>query len=438
MDAPVTSGQILLGKYRVERILGQGGMGMVVAVRHVELEQLRAMKFLLSGALGHAESHERFLREARAAARLSSEHVAKVLDFGRTEDGAQYMLMEYLEGCDLKVLVSRKGPLPIEIAVTYVLHVCEAMIEAHAAGIVHRDLKPANLFLVRRQDGSHYVKVLDFGISKQLDLRGIDLTKEDSPLGTPLYMSPEQMRQPKNVDERADIWALGVILYELLAGMSPFRGESIFEVTSRVLQDEPTPLHKVRKDVPLELEAVITKCLRKCRDERFQSVVELKEALAPFARAGKLSQLSVPPVVNQMDRPSGEADREDDTTSSLGQTGKPLVPQRKRSVLQMALAAWLVLMMGVGFVALRVRAKPMSMQPAASNLPMSSAWITIPTFPKRTTLVPLPPPEMTNRTDVPPAPSTVRTEKPQPPKSITPVIPKKTKTTTTDDPARQR
>ena len=253
MNKPVAIGEVLLGKYRVERVLGQGGMGLVVAVRHVDLGQLQAMKFLVPAAIGHEEAVERFLREAKAAARLSSEHVAKVQDVGRTENGALYMLMEYLEGYDLKALLSRQGPFSVEDAVMYMLHVCDAIGEAHAAGIVHRDLKPANLFVVRRRNGSACVKVLDFGISKQMDPQGVDLTDTNAALGSPLYMSPEQMGQSKTVDARTDIWALGVILYELLAGTSPFRGASIFEVTSRVLLEEPTPLRELSKDVPQDL-----------------------------------------------------------------------------------------------------------------------------------------------------------------------------------------
>lgn len=347
MNEPVAIGEILLGKYRVERILGQGGMGLVVAVRHVDLGQLWAMKFLLPAAIGHEESLERFLREAKAAARLKSDHVAKVQDVGRMANGAPYMLMEYLEGCDLKALVSQEGPLPIEDAVTYMLQVCEAIAEAHAAGIVHRDLKPANLFLVRRRDGSPCVKVLDFGISKQLDHAGVDLTNTNAALGSPLYMSPEQMNQSKTVDLRTDIWALGVILYELMAGTSPFRGASIYEVTSRVLQEEPTPLHELRRDVPADLEAVIAKCMRKRREERFQSVEALQEALARFAPAGMPFRAPMPsltnqPVVVMSALTGGEA-----TTITFGGTGKPLLPKKPRPMLWAVLGAGLVLVIGV-------------------------------------------------------------------------------------------
>lgn len=417
-------GQVLLGKYRVERILGQGGMGMVVAVRHVELGQLWAMKFLLPAAFGHDESHERFSREAKAAAGLKSEHIARVQDFGRTEDGAQYMLMEYLEGCDLKALMAHVGRLPIEHAVSYVLQVCEAMAEAHTAGIVHRDLKPANLFLVRRHDGRPCVKVLDFGISKQMDVQGVVLTNTKTILGSPLYMSPEQMQRPKEVDQRADIWALGVILYEFLTGTSPFRGSSIFEVTARVLREEPTPLHELREDIPPELETVIIKCLRKCRDERFQSVGELREALAPYSQPREIAQLSVPPVEYLADVPRGESDGTDNTTTTFGQTGRPIVAQSSRLALRMVIGAGLVLVIGGGFVSQCVRDEPSGAKAAASSVPVPLSSITMPSEAEPPKSTPIAPPDMTRKDDVAPAPSSTGPEKPKPRKSIPHVKPK--------------
>lgn len=282
MASPVAPGDVLLGKYRVERVLGQGGMGVVVAARHVELGQLYAIKFLLPAMLSRSESLERFVREARAAARLESEHVAKVHDVGRMENGAPYMVMEYLDGSDLKAVVSRRGPLPVEEAATYVLQMCDAIAEAHEAGIIHRDLKPANLFLVRRRNGSPCIKVIDFGISKHTGADEVELTHTNAMFGSPLYMSPEQMARTKTVDLRTDIWAIGVILYELLAGVSPFKASTMTEVVSRVLQEEPAPLRETRPDVPPGVEEVIGRCLRKRREERFLTVEELAEALLPF------------------------------------------------------------------------------------------------------------------------------------------------------------
>ena len=207
-QSPVAVGDVLLGKYRVERVLGQGGMGVVVAARHLELGELFAIKFLLPAALVHPQAVERFVREARASARLKGEHVAKVQDVGRTPDGLPYMILEYLAGKDLKDTVQERGPLPVQEAATYVLQACEAVAEAHGLNIVHRDIKPANLFLTRRPNGSPCVKVLDFGISKQLDPERPEqhgLTKTGMLLGSPYYMSPEQMMRTKEADPRSDI-----------------------------------------------------------------------------------------------------------------------------------------------------------------------------------------------------------------------------------------
>jgi serine/threonine-protein kinase len=285
-ELPVRLGETVAEKYRVERVLGVGGMGMVLAVTHVDLEEIRAIKVMLGGRDSHAVA--RFLREARAAVRLKSEHVARIHDVGRLENGAPYIVMEHLEGCDLRELVKQRGPLPIETAVLFVLQACDAIAEAHAAGIVHRDLKPANLFLTARQNGAPHVKVLDFGISKlpPSSPGAAELTGTADIMGSPIYMSPEQMRSLRDVDARADIWALGVILYELLTGRRPFEGETIPEVFAMVLERSPTPPSAWRPDLPPELEAIILRCLAKDRDRRTPTVAELVEELTPFAPSG--------------------------------------------------------------------------------------------------------------------------------------------------------
>ncbi|WP_437282015.1 protein kinase [Sorangium sp. So ce375] len=275
MEAPVRPGDFLLGRYRVEQVIGQGGMGVVAAVRHLELGELFAIKFLLPQALTNAEAVERFLREARAAARLKGEHVAKVYDVGRLETGAPYMVLEYLDGADLKAVVRSAGPLRWEDAVLYLLQAADAIAEAHALGIVHRDIKPANLFLIRRPNGAPCVKVLDFGISKQIAPDNVDLTRTGTMLGSPLYMSPEQMMRRKDVDLRSDIWALGVVLYELVTGRVPFPAETLTEVVGRVLQEEPPLPSQLRPGLPLELDRIVERCLQKRPELRFQHVEEL-------------------------------------------------------------------------------------------------------------------------------------------------------------------
>ncbi len=279
----VAPGDILAEKYRVLNVLGAGGMGVVVAAEHIELQEKVAIKFLLDEASENSELSERFLREARAAVRIRSEHVVRVIDVGKLPSGAPYMVMEYLEGEDLSETVER-GPLPIADAVDYVIQACEAMSVAHGEGIVHRDLKPANLFLSKRPDGSPIVKVLDFGISKLTTTQeSLSLTHTQATMGSPLYMSPEQMRSSKNVSRSADIWSLGVILYELLAGDVPFSGQTYPEVLVKVMGDEPRPLRALRGEVPLGLELLVQQCLSKAPESRPQSAAALAVALSAFA-----------------------------------------------------------------------------------------------------------------------------------------------------------
>lgn len=278
-------GEVIAGKYRVERVLGVGGMGIVVAARHLELDELRAIKLLHPAELGNAQSVARFGREARAIARLRSEHVARIHDAGRLENGIPYIVLEHLEGSDLHKLGKQRGRFSVGDAVLYVLQACDAVAEAHAAGTVHRDLKPANLFLTQRRDGSPCIKVLDFGISKHLGKGRFQSswTRTEDILGSPLYMSPEQMRSTRDVDTRTDIWALGAILYRLLAGESPFAATSVADVYANILEREPRALTSVRSDIPHGLAQAIQRCLHKDREQRMQSAIELMAALAPYA-----------------------------------------------------------------------------------------------------------------------------------------------------------
>lgn len=279
MQMPLRPGDVLAGKYRVERAIGQGGMGIVVAARHLDLDELFAVKLLSPSALSNASAVERFLREARALVRLKGEHTAKVIDVGRLESGAPYMVMELLEGTDFKRLLKTRGPLPADEAAAYLLDACEAIAEAHALGIVHRDIKPANLFLAERAVGGPCVKVLDFGISKQLAREEIDITSTGTVLGSPAYMSPEQMLRTRAADQRSDIWALGAVLYELVTGALPFDGDVVTEVVARVLNEEPELPSRVRPDLPAWVDEVVVRCLKKKPDERFQTVAELGEIL---------------------------------------------------------------------------------------------------------------------------------------------------------------
>jgi serine/threonine-protein kinase len=286
---PIAAGDVLLRKYRVERLIGEGGTGIVVAATHLQLEQRVALKFLRR-ALDSDELRTRFEREARAIGRIESDHVVLVLDAGALDDGAPYMVMEYLDGRDLARVLKEDGPLPVEQAVDCMLQVCEALRKAHAAGIVHRDLKPANLFLTRRvdDDGVH-VKVVDFGISKILDRRLTDdgkpheVTSAFDVLGSPRYMAPEQIRSSRDVDGRADLWSVGAVLFQLVTGRHAFDAEGNVHATVAVLSGEPQRLCALAPHAPRELEAVVARCLEKDVTRRFQSAIELADALRPFA-----------------------------------------------------------------------------------------------------------------------------------------------------------
>jgi eukaryotic-like serine/threonine-protein kinase len=281
--ARIKVGQEIAGKYRVEHVLGVGGMGIVVAARHLELDELRAIKLLHPAELGNAQAVARFACEARAASGLHSEHIARVFDAGRLEDGVPYFVLEHLEGCDLLKLSKSRGPLPLVEAALYIVQACDAVAEAHAAGVIHRDLKPANLFLTHRTDGSPCVKVLDFGIAKRIGGRcSSGMTRTTDVMGSPLYMSPEQMRSTRDVDGRTDVWALGAILYKLLTGVSPFEACNVAELYSSILERDPSPLSTYRPDIPEAVEKIIARCLRKDREERPECVLDLAAALAPF------------------------------------------------------------------------------------------------------------------------------------------------------------
>jgi eukaryotic-like serine/threonine-protein kinase len=279
------AGQVIAGKYQVDRVVGAGGMGVVLAAHHLQLQQRVAIKFMRAQAARDPNAVERFLREARAAAALSSDHVARVLDVGMLEGGEPYMVMEFLHGVDLARVVEQHGPMPVADAVGYLLEACEAIAEAHSSGIVHRDLKPANLFLNKRRDGSSIIKVLDFGISKVADFNtttSANLTASGLVMGSPGYMSPEQVRNAKGVDTRADVWALGVILFELVTGARPFAGETVGEVLALILSEPPPSARQYRPDVPEGVAAIIGRCLDRHVERRIQSVGELAAQLVPF------------------------------------------------------------------------------------------------------------------------------------------------------------
>ncbi len=280
-------GAVIAQRYRIDGVLAEGGMGIIYKGWHLTLDQPIAIKVVRPEYADNAEAVSRFLNEARAVAALRAVNVAQVLDVGRIKGGVLYMVMEYLEGVDVRDALDHEGrAFSIERAVDIVRQACAAMQVAHAAGIVHRDLKPENLFVARLADGQEVVKVIDFGVSKRPSLvNGRSYTEAGRSLGSPHYMSPEQISTPDAVDGRADIWSLGVVLYELLANKLPFNGDSAAATCALVLCAEPAPLASLRQDVPPVLAEIVARCLKKSANERFASALELSEALAEFGSA---------------------------------------------------------------------------------------------------------------------------------------------------------
>jgi serine/threonine protein kinase len=273
----------VVDKYTIVQMLGRGGMGAVYEARHAMLARRFAIKFLLPEFAKNREILRRFENEARAAGGLEHPNVAAVTDFGRADDGSPYLVMEFLEGEDGAKLLRRHGPLPVSRAANLVMQACRGLAVAHKATIVHRDLKPENLFVTDAGDGSDLIKVLDFGIAKLRVSDASVITGTGATFGTAFYMSPEQARGAGEVDPRTDVWSLGVVLYELLAGRKPFLGEQFLHVIHQILSSDPPPLATLRSDLPPRLVAAVEAAMKKDLAQRLPSVVALAEALAPFA-----------------------------------------------------------------------------------------------------------------------------------------------------------
>jgi serine/threonine protein kinase len=279
-------GDVLAAKYRVDDQLGEGGMGVVYGAHHLLLDKPVAVKILAPELVGQSPIIDRFLTEARAAARLDGPHVARVMDVGTLASGLPYMVMERLDGCDLEELLRREKRLAIPDAVDYALQALEGLAQAHALGIIHRDLKPANIFLARQADGTSTIKILDFGIAKVRKKKGPSVTVDGEVVGSPKYMSPEHIRNAERVDHRTDIWAMGVVLYELLAGRPPFDADGMAEMFAEVLNTVPPAPSTIRSEIPDELDAAVMKCLAKDRGDRWPDATALARALAPFGKDG--------------------------------------------------------------------------------------------------------------------------------------------------------
>ena len=298
---PLTPGAVLLGKYRVEEVIGIGGMGRVVRASHLYLQQSVAIKVLLPEMTQSASTVSRFLREAQATVQLKSEHIARVIDVGTLPDGTPLMVMEYLSGNDLNQILRHHGPQSPSIVCDLMLQACEGLAEAHAAGIVHRDVKPSNFFITQRPDGSMLLKILDFGISKT-PVGITDLTGTQAVLGTPTYMAPEQMRSGRSADARSDLWSMGVVMYQMIAGRPPFGGESYAALVLQVNGEAPAPLHV---PLPAGLGEVIFRCLEKDPRDRHQNAGDLARMLAPFASDPVAAALSAARATRTLQHKAG-------------------------------------------------------------------------------------------------------------------------------------
>jgi len=288
------------GRYRIDSVLGSGGMGVVYAATHLELGIPLALKILHPSLTGSPEARARFCIEARAGAALSSPHTLRIYDAGLLGSEECFIVMERLEGRNLLELLRAEGPLPVDVAVNYVLQACAGLAEAHALGIVHRDIKPENLFLAQNGGGAPLIKLMDFGVARwrRMEVRGQRITNPRSNVGSPCYQAPEQMQSAASVDERCDIWALGLVLFELLTGSCPFESESIPETCWKVLQGPRPALLAARAGLDPGLERVFQRCVALDPKQRFRSVAHLSAALRPFTRplskASEIRALALP------------------------------------------------------------------------------------------------------------------------------------------------
>jgi serine/threonine-protein kinase len=372
--SPVRAGQVVDDKYRVDGVLGAGGMGIVVSATHLALDEQVALKFMtLDEGRGDVTSRARFLREAKAARRLTSAHVARVFDVGQLPTGEPYIVMELLKGDDLARHLRTQGRLTAADTVRFMLQVCDAIKEAHALGIVHRDLKPQNLFLAERAGGTRVIKVLDFGIAKSLESTDSDasLTTSQNVVGSPIYMSPEQLRASKHVDKRTDIWSLGVIMFELLSGKVPFVGDSVLELGMRIMTVPAPSLTELRAEVPSGLADIVQRCLEKDPEKRFPDIDALASALRPFIDVSHRS-LPFADTATDMEPPStgSFADQLRTGGEFAGTKGGTTTPTASK-----ATRAWTALgaVVAVGVVvALAMRGNPTG-EPTVAKVPVPVA-----------------------------------------------------------------
>ncbi len=369
MSRKFAPGALVARKYRVLRVIGEGGMGVVLAATHVELDRLVAIKIVRKDATD-VGGVERLMREARAAASLESRYVARVLDVGRTSDGEAYLVLEHLVGEDLHARINRGPPARISDVAMWILQACEGLAEAHARGIVHRDLKPSNLFLASQPDGRAIVKVLDFGLAKSITGDDGRVTQTGAILGSPSYMSPEQL-SGLATDPRSDVWSLGVTMYELLTGTLPFPGRTTPEICAAVLSSEPAPVSARRRDVPRELDDVVMACLQRRVELRPRDVAELAASLEPFAEnaAGSAARIAAILAKKREEPPAPVASYNDVPTRLVSSIENQRAPSHGRTTWLLGAAGVLVLA-AVSFAIVHARRMPATPAPESSSVPI--------------------------------------------------------------------
>lgn len=276
--------RLVEGKYRIDRLIGKGGMGAVYEAEHVKLGRKVAIKVLLEGHSAGSGAGKRFQREARAAGSIGHPNIVQVFDLGTLEDGAPFLVMELLQGETLAERLEVAGAIPSSLTIEIMEQILSALQAAHEQGIIHRDLKPDNVFLAEDRGGV-VAKLLDFGVSKSLDENTLSLTRTGAVVGTPYYLAPEQARGDRDVDRRVDIWAAGVLMYEALTGMLPFNADNYNALLVKILQQRPVAPSRIRPTLAPALEAVIMTAMAHHADERFATAAEMLDALEGAKRS---------------------------------------------------------------------------------------------------------------------------------------------------------
>jgi serine/threonine-protein kinase len=373
-EGALAPGTLLAGKFRVVSRLGEGGMGSVYEIEHELTKHRRALKLLHKSMAAMPSVVERFLREASAAGRVGNPHIVETFDAGVLDSGEPYLVMEILRGEPLSARIAH-GKMPLLDVVDWVGQAAAGVFAAHNAGIVHRDLKPDNLFITEGPDGRPFVKILDFGISKfdPQKTGGLQLTQEGAALGTPYYMPPEQIRGEGNLDARADVYALGVILYECLAGVRPFEAETLAHLAILIHTGQPVPIDQQRPDLPPGFAALVHTAMATDRGQRIQSAGDLRSKLEQYGPVGFRSQIRNSPLPPPSIVPARAL-----ATSAAGVSLRPAAPTKAPAsvlLLVSALGLGTAAALGGGLWWLHSRSDALEVSSAAPSQQLSSSVV---------------------------------------------------------------